>query len=203
MKKLNVFCIVTFLLCYTTIFAQQSDKAEVILDKTAQNVKNAGGISATFGGSQDGSILLKGEKFYLNSGGVESWFDGKTQWSYIKDNEEVNISNPTSEELQNINPYALLSFYKEGYNYIYGGTKNVEGKTCYEIVLSPRKIVNIIKITLYITKDYLPQKMKIEAKNQPEQTISIKSYKLHQNYKDAIFKYDKSRYPNAEIIDLR
>ncbi|MGP1435746.1 MAG: LolA-like putative outer membrane lipoprotein chaperone [Phocaeicola sp.] len=204
MKKLNIYiCIVTLLLCCTTAYAQQSDKAMEILDKTAKNIKNAGGINVTFGGSQDGSILLEGENFYLNSGNVECWFDGKTQWSYMKDNEEVNISNPTSEELQNINPYALLSFYKQGYNCIYEGTKNVKGKICYKVILKPQRVVNIIEIFLHITKDYLLQDIKIKAKNQPEQTISIKSYKLHQKFNDAIFKYDKSKYPNAEIIDLR
>ncbi|MGP1476814.1 MAG: LolA-like putative outer membrane lipoprotein chaperone [Phocaeicola sp.] len=204
MKKLNIYiCIVILLLSHATTFAQQSDKAMEILDKTAQNIKNAGGISVTFSGSQNGSILLEGEKFYLNNGNVESWFDGKTQWSYMKDNEEVNISNPTSEELQNINPYALLSFYKQGYNYIYEGTKNVKGKIYYKVILKPQRVVNIIEIVLYITKDYLPQDIKIKAKNQPEQIISIISYKLHQKYNDAIFKYGKSKYPNAEIIDLR
>ena len=61
--------------------------------------------------------MLKGNRFYLNSGGIQSWFDGTTQWSYLESSEEVNVSNPTPEELQTINPYALLSIYKSGYNY--------------------------------------------------------------------------------------
>ena len=63
--------------------------------------------------------MLKGNRFYLNSGGIQSWFDGTTQWSYLESSEEVNVSNPTPDELQTINPYALLSIYKSGYNYKY------------------------------------------------------------------------------------
>ena len=55
--------------------------------------QQAGGIRATFGGTGNGTLLLKGNRFYLNSGGIQSWFDGTTQWSYLESSEEVNVSN--------------------------------------------------------------------------------------------------------------
>lgn len=94
MKK--IFLIV--LLLGTTLLqavAQQDAKAESILNKMAATYRQAGGISLTFGGTQRGKLLLKGNKFYLESGGIQTWFDGKTQWSYVAQNEEVNVSTPT------------------------------------------------------------------------------------------------------------
>ena len=79
-----------------------------ILDKTAAAFRQAQAVSITFGGTQEGTLLLKGNKFHLNTGDVETWFDGKTQWSYLRQNEEVNVSTPTPEELQSINPQHLL-----------------------------------------------------------------------------------------------
>jgi outer membrane lipoprotein-sorting protein len=71
--------------------AQQDAKAESILSKMADSYRKAGGISLTFGGTQQGKLLLKGNKFCLESGGIKTWFDGKTQWSYVEQNEEVNV----------------------------------------------------------------------------------------------------------------
>ena len=58
---------------------------------------------------------MKGDKFLLETEGVTTWFDGRTQWSYLASSDEVNVSEPTLEELQSINPYSWLSLYKQDY----------------------------------------------------------------------------------------
>ena len=104
------------------VFAQKQAQAKLMLDKTAAAFEKAGGVQADFtveafnkGGSLGkaiGNIKLKGEKFLLKTSETISWFDGETQWSYLTQNDEVNISTPTEEELQGMNPYALLYLYK-------------------------------------------------------------------------------------------
>lgn len=111
-KMKRTYLLVLILFLSVSLSAQKDKQAREILDKTANALQQAGGIRATFGGTGNGTLLLKGNRFYLNSGGIQSWFDGKTQWSYLESSEEVNVSNPTPEELQTINPYALLSIYK-------------------------------------------------------------------------------------------
>ena len=122
MKRRNVFLLslLCFLfLCPRILQAQSDAKAREILDKTAAAFRQAQAVSITFGGTQEGTLLLKGNKFHLNTGDVETWFDGKTQWSYLRQNEEVNVSTPTPEELQSINPYVLLDHYSQHYNSLY------------------------------------------------------------------------------------
>ncbi len=66
-------------------------------------------------GNSNGSICLKDDKFLLETEGMTTWFDGRTQWSYLASSDEVNVSEPTPEELQGINPYAWLSLYKKDF----------------------------------------------------------------------------------------
>ena len=40
---------------------------------------------------------------------VETFFNGKTQWVFVKENNEVTITEPTLKELREINPLLLIS----------------------------------------------------------------------------------------------
>ena len=204
MDKIKKLYVLALALCLSVAaFAQKDRQAREVLDKTALALTRAGGVRATFSGTSDGTLLLKGDKFYLNSGGVQSWFDGKTQWSYLESSGEVNISNPTPEELQTINPYALLSLYKQGYNYRYAGLKNRNGKQGYEVVLTPEKPQDIASVTLFVSRAYEPLYIKVEQSNHSSTEITVTSYQTRQSPDDAAFRFDKKKFPGVEVIDLR
>ncbi|HJC96323.1 MAG TPA: hypothetical protein H9925_07715 [Candidatus Phocaeicola gallinarum] len=204
MNKMNRIYTLFFLLMLTlSLSAQQDTKAKDILDKTVEKYNQSKGISVIFGGSQSGKLLLKGEKFQLTTQDVTTWFDGQTQWSYLKQNEEVNISTPTPEELRAINPYAWLSLYKQGFNYRYSGVKTREGKQGHEIVLTPQTKQDIQSITLLIGSDYEPIYIGILPTEGQMQEFIVHNYRTQLNLNDNAFRFDKSKYPNAEIIDMR
>lgn len=124
MKRFTFFILMLAATVHT-VFGQREAKAQAILDKTAAAYQKAGGIAITFGGTQQGTLLLKESCFYLDCAGIKSWFDGKTQWSYAQQNDEVTLSTPSPEEIQSVNPYALITSYKTKFNYRYIGSKTV------------------------------------------------------------------------------
>lgn len=186
-------------------FAQKDAQAKKILDQTSATFTKAGGIKATFsikaGGSQArGVIQLKNSKFVLNTNDATTWFDGKTQWSYLKHSEEVNISNPSEDELQSMNPYTLLGIYKKGFNYQFNGSVGNN----YKITLIPEnKKHSISRIVLLISKkNYQPQHITLEQ-GKTRSEISVISFQTNQSFSESLFKFNKKNYPHAEIIDLR
>lgn len=196
------------------VFAQQ-ESAKGILDKTSSVFRKAGGIDAGFtikikmkaqpDGTVTGNIRLKGEKFMLKTADAVTWFDGTTQWSYQVRNEEVSVSNPTEEELQGINPYALLSIYQKGFNSAMGSTKLFSGKAVYEVVLTATDKRNeISRLKLYIARDtYQLLYIYVGLRNGDRNEITITSYKDGLKMDDSLFVFDKKQYPRAEVIDLR
>ena len=200
MKRIYFIILLLVPLC---IFAQKDTKARQILDRTASALQQAGGIRATFEGSNNGTLLMKGEKFFLDCAGISSWCDGKTQWSYVSDNEEVTVSIPTPEELQGINPYALIQSYKNGYNYQYKGKHTQNGIIGHEVKLIPEHEQSLKSITLFVTEKYLPIYIKVEQDNGMADEIIITSCQTNQKLNDNVFVFDKKKYPNAEIIDMR
>ena len=95
--------------------------AQQVLDKTAAIVGNKNGASANFKlsspkyGSTSGSIAIKGNKFNARTPQAIVWYNGKTQWSYMKKTNEVNVTNPTQAQQMLINPYTFINIYKTGY----------------------------------------------------------------------------------------
>ncbi len=207
---------VLIVLLLLPVSAQQQSQAKVVLDKTAEAFRKAGGVQADFvvktvtnglaEGAESGTIRLKGEKFVLKVAGLATWFDGKTQWSYVAKNDEVNVSNPTPEELQQINPYTFLYIYQKGFSYRLGETKTFRGKAVWEVILTAKdKRQELERITLFVTKDaYEPLYMLLQQRGQQTRSeITVTNYQTRQHYADTLFVFDPKQYPGAEIIDLR
>lgn len=183
--------------------AQNDSRAEAILDKTLSSLSDSNGIRADFGGTENGFLLLKGEKFYLNNGNIQSWYDGETQWSYVAETEEVSVSHPTPEELQGINPYLILMRYKSDFNYSYKGELTKNGVKGHEVILRPKQSGGMDLIRVFISKAHQPLAMKVEQNGKTVSEINVTSFRTDQRLEDGMFRFNRSLYPNAEIIDLR
>ena len=215
MKK-YIFSVLIALLSLPVIAQQQQSQAKSILDKTAEAFRKAGGVKADFTvkvitdglieGVEHGTIQLKGEKFVLKTTDIVTWFDGRTQWSYVAKNDEVNVSNPTQEELQQINPYTFLYMYQKGFSYKLGTVKTYQGKAVWEVILTANdKAQDLERITLYVTKErYEPLYILLQQRAHPTRNaITVTGYQTGQKYADTLFTFDRKQYPSAEIIDLR
>ena len=182
----------------------QAESAKRILDKAAASVSNPGGVQAHFQmiskqfGNTNGEIAIKGKKFHATTPDATIWFDGKTQWTYMKGNDEVNISNPTEAQLQAINPYNFINIYKKGYKL---SSKKVENS--YEVHLIPTDKSRKIQ-EMYIIVDsssYRPTHVKMKQKDKWS-TIII-SQLTTASLSDNLFQFNSKDFPKAEIIDLR
>lgn len=214
MKRLITIVLAT--LCFGATYAQKDAKAKEILDKSSATFNQAGGMSADFTlnikdlkrkvtESFDGAIHMKGDKFFLTVPEYELWFDGKTQWVYLKGVEEVNVSEPSKEELQMMSPSVLFNLYKNGFRYKYIGEKpDIKGKQVYEIELTPPKKSDIVKMTVQIGKvSNLPHTIVIDYKNNISNIIYINRYETGKTFADSYFSFDKKKYPEVDVIDLR
>jgi len=209
MKKYITF-ILLMVVCYP-LCAQQKE-ARNILDRTASEFSKAGGVEAIFDvkvtendrtvGRAQGKILVKGDKFFLETDEAITWFDGETQWTYLTGSEEVNISNPTEEELASINPYALLTMYKKGFDL---KTNKTTDKPYLEVALAAQnKKSDIPNIILRIDKKtYEPILVNAQLQDGTWNEITITKYRTGLKHPDSLFVFDESKYPDAEIIDLR
>ena len=199
MKKIG-FITMMLLLCVGV----QAESAKSILDKAAATVSNPNGVQANFQmiskqyGSTYGSISIKGRKFHASTPEAIVWFDGKTQWTYMKNNDEVNVSNPTEAELQAINPYNFINIYKQGFKL---SSKKVNNS--YEVHLKATDKKRKIQ-EMYIIVDqqsYRPTHVKMYQNG--KWTVLLISSLKSTSLNDGLFQFNAKGFPQAEIIDLR
>ena len=213
MKK-SIF-IISLLFIAVTLFAQDSSESRKIVDKTYNNYISSDVIrlsfvfttleDATEYDSQKGKASIKGNKFHLEMDDMDVWFDGKTQWVLMKSIDEVNISNPSENELASISPLALLGVYKDGYILTAPKSNNIKGKTVTQIDMEPLNGKKDFKaITVYIEKTTgrLAQ-AHFTMSNNIQTKIEIIDYNDNYKFSDNDFIFDKTQFPNVEIVDLR
>ena len=184
-----------------TAFAQT---AKSVLDKTASAISNPNGMTADFKmsggmGNVSGTIAVKGKKFNATTSLATVWFDGKTMWTYMKKNEEVNVTTPNESQLQRINPYNFINIYKSGYDMTMS-----QAQTTYTVHLTAQSQNGKMIQELFITvdkKSYHPTQVKM-LQGKKWTTFDISSLKA-QKLADSTFTFNSKDFPSAEVIDLR
>jgi len=186
-----------------SVGAQNAAQARKVLDKTAAVVGRKGGASANFTissgkyGSTSGFVAIKGNKFHASTPEAKVWFDGKTQWSYMKKTNEVNVSTPTEAQQVSMNPYKFITMYKNGYTL--GMKKNGRNYVVHLTAQNKKRSVQEMYIT--INSGYYPTQVKMRQ-GKTWTTISVNNFSA-KNQNDAAFRFPAKDYVNAEIIDLR
>lgn len=196
---------VMIVICPVHMYAQNSTaKAKAILDKTAKVVGRSGGASASFTmsnpntGTVSGTIAIKGNKFNARTSQAIVWFNGKTQWTYMKANNEVNISNPTQAQQQMMNPYTFINIYKSGYNMT--AKSAGDSNEVHLVAQNQSRSIQEMYITVN-SKTSVPTAVKMKHKGK-WYTINIRNFAA-KNQPNSIFSFNSKDYPKAEIVDLR
>ena len=200
----------SYILLSLVVFFSASDiyaiNANEVLTNASEKYQNDGSISAQFtlsgvGNSTDGTITISGDKFHLSTPLLSIWYNGRTQWTYSAETNEVNITEPTVEELQQVNPFAIINSFRMQFN----ATLLKSANSMYRIQLTPLKSVNtsISKAIVTLNASTLyPNEIALTIDNNII-TIKTKNIKAIKNVPHKTFVFDEKKYPNAEIVDLR
>ncbi len=185
-----------------TFYAQNSDQAKAYLAKATAIINNKDGVQAHFYisksglGGASGTIAIKGNKFMAITPQASVWFDGKTQWSYMKSTNEVNISTPTEAQRLSVNPYSIINMYKSGYTL--SMTTKGSQKVIHIVAQNPKRSVPEAYITL------AGNQLKLIKIRQGSKWTTFKITSIQVKYlNDTLFQFNKKQYPKAEVIDLR
>lgn len=199
-RLLSLF--ILFTMALTSTFADNASDARKLLDKTAALVVKKGGAVASFTisggkiGKQSGTISIKGNKFCASTAAATIWYNGKTQWTYVKANNEVNVSAPKASQQQMMNPYSFLNIYKKGYKL---SVSNQGKNKVVHMVAEGKK--NIQEAYITVAPNGAPTQIRMKQSG-GWMTIVISGFQ-QKKLSDSSFTFNSKDYPQAEVIDLR
>ncbi len=197
--------------------AQTDAKAKTILDKMASKFQKYQGIDIEFSLTMDnaqenisetsrGKAWVKGNLYKIDLMGVETYFNGKTLWSYIKDAEEVNVSEPDGNDKNAFNPSKLFNSYQEGYKVRYLREVFESNRALHIIDLFPKDVKGseFSRIRIKVDKDENAiYKIIRFGKDGNDYTVTVFKAKENKTLQDNMFTFDAKKYPDVEMIDLR
>lgn len=196
-------------------FTQDPAAAEV-LDALARKYKSYTSYKANFTrsiegptgkntGKTTGDILVEGEKFNLKLAEQEMFCDGKTIWTYIKSANEVMVNEhePGADEIY---PGTIFTLYQNGYKYILMGEIK-DGKEVLQIIdLEPAdRQKPVMKVRMIVRKnDKSVKKWTVfERGTNIKYHFTLNNFVPNAPVTAQHFSFDKSKYPNVKVVDLR
>ena len=217
MKKIEFFALslLTLVLCGIKSNAQIDDtKAKTTLDAVSAKMKSYTTMKIDFtysmvndktkvNESKSGTIQIKGSKYHLEIGGQVVFCDATTVWTYLKDDNEVNVNNASTQE-DATNPTTILNNYSKNFKPKFIKEEVQGGKTIAVIDMTPTKAKSYYKVRLNIDK--IAQQIvstSVYDKNGSTYTYTVTKFASNLPMVDALFTFVKANYPGVQVNDMR
>ncbi|MDE6277832.1 MAG: hypothetical protein K2M06_06965 [Muribaculaceae bacterium] len=213
--RLSILTLLLGLVFGLTAGAQTSSPdyttADALLQRCTREFSN-GAVQLDFrvsgnGGKFDGKITMSGKAFAMVIPDIRVWFDGKTQWTLANDatsgTRSVNITEPTPEEIMELNPFVILANYSSRYD-----ARRLKGAPAgsQRVLLSPqgKSPAGLVSATLTLSdKTGLPQAVDLVFDNGAEIKATVREARKLPKLSPGAFRFNAADYPGTEIIDLR
>jgi outer membrane lipoprotein-sorting protein len=225
MKKLSLL-ILTSALAITSAFAQKDADAKVILNKLSKQYRSYDAIKTDFNltidnqqagiqEKQTGTLIArsKNNKYKVTlyttaqakpTVAQEIISDGKSQWTFLKDANEVQLSDADNSE-EGFNPAQIFTMYEKGYKYLYTGQQKIAGKVYQVVDLSPedsKKSFFKVRLMIDKVKNQL-YSAQIFDKNGSRYQYTLRTFTPNFKAPETTFAFNKKLYPGVEVVDLR
>ena len=208
MKKI---AFILFFLPFVLYAQTGSKEANALLDKAVAAIKNDAAVQmdyyykvkdddGTVVQQDEGVIKLDGDKYALIMGNMKVWCNGKVQWSYMKDIDEIYITDAKSDEAQNLSPLSVMEMYRAGYV----SSLAQRGEFSVVTLTATKADAEISKVELHFAKGSSRlSAMFIYMTGQGSVEVRMKNYSAKCKFGKSQYECPVKQYPTAEVVDMR
>lgn len=210
MKYLMIF----ILLATSTLFAQNDEKSEKILNEMSNEIKSLNSFyvefemhvkNATTGedSKQNGTGYVKGEKYYATLGQNILISNAQKNWTVVKEEKVTYQSDADEEDEESINPKKLMTIWENGFKSKYAKQETLNGEKVHVINLFPTNPAEVSyhTIILYIGVGNNELKRAImKTKDASNMTYTIEKFEKNKDIPESKFVYNPQKFPGFKLI---
>lgn len=208
--------IIPIVLAMLAVTASAQD-SQSILDKLSDKAKGYKTFTADYDSrlfdekngidmSQKGSIMVKGQKYYLDLPDYIIISDDETMWTYDKGENTCYVDSKEDMEDDTFSPSEMFTIWEKDFRHEYQSLEKVDGKPAHMINLYPNNPDDkpYHTLQLYVDKAKMEVVMVVvKGREGSDITYSVQNFKTNVPIDDSKFKFSQSKHPGVEIIDNR
>ena len=194
------------------LFAQNEEvDADIVLDKALANIKADLPVRMDYDYkvfddntelllNDKGIIYIDDNRYALLMQDMKVWCDGETQWSYMREINEVYITDAAADEAQNLSPLYVMEHYREGFS------RSAVSKDGFTAVMlkAMNEDSDVECVLLLISEEnYRLFSMIISMPGQGAVEIDLDGYVAKCGVDDDVFTCPLDDFREAEVIDMR
>ena len=194
-----------------SLFAQKVEvDADAVLDKALASIKADLPVRMDYDYkvfddntellmNDKGVIYIDNNRYALLMQDMKVWCDGETQWSYMREINEVYITDAAADEAQNLSPLYVMEHYRDGYS------RSAVSKDGFTAVMlkAMNEDSDVECVLLLISEEnYRLVSMIISMPGQGAVEIDLDGYVAKCGVDD-VFTCPLDDFREAEVIDMR
>lgn len=202
--------ILVLLLIFPIAVVAQGDAAAFI-EKAVAKLKSDAAVHMDYGYAvydeggrllqeDTGIIRIDGNCYSLLMDNMKVWCDGKTQWSYMRDVNEIYITSATSEEAQNLSPLNMMERFRKISSPV---MKSENGKVVVALSNGSGE-AEINKVVLrFDGNSHRLEGMSIYMTNAGRVEVCLSNYAAKCKFAESSYICPVENFPGAEVVDMR
>ncbi len=210
MKNMKYILLLFAAIFQLPLFAQETDP-DAVLDKVVSAIKAGSPVCMDYSykvydderellQSDKGVIYIDNSRYALLMQDMKVWCDGATQWSYMREVDEIYVTDASSDEAQNLSPLYVMECYREGYD----ASLDDKGDEWLVKLQAEDDEADVESVELLISKDANRLvAMLIHLSGQGYLEIVLDGYTSRCGIDKDVFECPLNDFPGIEVIDMR
>jgi outer membrane lipoprotein-sorting protein len=190
--------------------------AHAILNDVRRNLKSFRSLKIDFtlltdnrndrtaNSTEKGTILIRGDRYNLSFMDLNMISDGKSVWSFNKETNEVHISTANPKDMEMLNPLAMIENYDKNFRAKLIREETENGVSVAIIDLLPFENRSYHKVRMVTNKaNRTIVRSEVHEKSGMIMTFRIDRMQTNVSAPDSEFRFDASKHPGIEVVDMR